>query len=201
VSERDPYRVALARLQAYFPTPALPPSSVAMWLTELRRWSIEDVAEAVEILGHVGTGGRPLAYAQVESFVEDVARARMTRAQPPLPTPEDFRELAPPEVSGILDAYWSAVGDERRRLAEARSGRESADPARRVEAVRRLAAARIAAESERREEHTAAAPVSRGGSMRTACGAAVGSHAVQRGGRWVCPTCGSPVEDGCLVPA
>lgn len=192
----DPYRAAVARLQAYFPTPALPPSTVVQWIEQLRRFHITDVVEGVETLGHVGTGGKPLQFSYVEMFVEDACRTRMANERPALPSMEEFLELAPEEVRDILAAYWDRVGTaERRALAEARNAREAADGDARVEAIRRLASARI--QSEPADAELRRAPRS-GPRMTTACGAEVGSLAVEIDGVWCCPNCSSPVVDGCI---
>ena len=190
-----PYRAVLGYLQAYFPTPAIPPSSVALWAADLERYDLDVVAEAVETLGHFGVGGRPLQFADIDGMCDDVFRTRLRLRRPAL-TPGEFVEAAPEEVATIIRGYWDRVGGERRALAAARNARESGDPEARVEAARRLAAARIEAESEREPSHPRAVPAP--GGMRTACGADAGSHAVEVHGVWCCPNCGSPIDEGCV---
>ncbi len=68
----------MALLQAYFPSPKLPESTVSVWAQELEPYEFDDGAEAVRSIGQTGTGGRPVQIADVLNAIHAAHKHRTT---------------------------------------------------------------------------------------------------------------------------
>lgn len=195
-------KAIMALATAYFPVPALSPSTETAWAETLLALDHAAALKAVRELGKHGMPyGRPFHVSELVARTEAVQReadqvridyAGRDALEAIVPASED-------EKRAILAAYWERVGVDREVVARVKHAARSGDVDGRIEAARVLARRRIegsataaeGAETPPRE----ADPVQ---VLRTACGAEAGTQAVQsRDGTWVCPRCGSPVKDGC----
>ena len=154
-------------------------------------------AEAQVALGeliatHVGPFAPPIG--RLVRLIEDVLR-RLPEERPALP--DGIDPSSAEEVRSALDHYWRDTNQEDKRLLVA-AGR-SKDPAARVDAARARTLAKIISEIGKPDESADRPPKPRLAPGKTACGAAWGTAAIKdKKGRWICPSCRSPIEDGCL---
>lgn len=105
----------------------------------------------------------------------------------------DVVAAAPEEAQSILRSYFERIGKDPDEAAIEHAGRWGG-PDGRIELKRRRVLAKLSAP---RRPGAPARPVDDRAPGRSACGAAWGSPAVRKGGVWTCPSCGSPIAEGC----
>lgn len=91
-------------LQAYFPSPKLPDSTVSVWAQELLPFDYAVGMEAVRLVGQEGTGGRPVQIADVLASAKSSLRHQNT---PDLTHRNELADVKgiDPASQAILDAY------------------------------------------------------------------------------------------------
>jgi hypothetical protein len=92
--DRSQAEALVALVQAYFPRPELPTSTLTAWASELERYDFEDAEVAVRELAAT----RP--YPVLADLIEIIAanRPMFQPEYPALPSPREFVEAAPAEV-------------------------------------------------------------------------------------------------------
>jgi len=105
--DRSQAETVVATVQAYFPRPELPESTVRAWANELEPFDFDDAQEAAR------RQGRDRSYPVLDElldYVDEVRRERDVDDRPALPAAE-FAEAMPPEVRARVDAMqdrWAA---------------------------------------------------------------------------------------------
>lgn len=195
-------KAIMALATAYFPVPALSPSTETAWADALLVLDHAAALTAVRDLGRHGMPhGRPFHISELVMRTEAVqreanqARINYDGGRDAL---VDIVPASEEEKRMILATYWERVGVDREALARVtHAARNGGD---KIEAARVLA---------RRQIEQAASPFAEGQeqpirvmdppqALRSACGTPAGTEGVRNAeGVWVCPTCASPIAKGC----
>lgn len=116
--ERSQAEAVVALVQAYFPRPELPASTVMAWATELEPFDFADAQEAARRLSR---DFRYPVLAELIGLVDEIQRARWEaeHVRPAL-LAGDFVEAMPSEVRAKIDELhekWDSIVDGRSREA------------------------------------------------------------------------------------
>ena len=163
--DRSQAEAVVALVQAFFPRPELPASTVLAWATELEPFDFADGQEAARRLSREYT--YPVL-AELIGLVDEVQRERLAveTARPALPAGE-FVEAMPPEVRAKVEELqekWAGLEDGRTREVADAEWQE----------VKRTTLARLR--------------------MHGAC-LGTDKPPVELDGKWVCPVCRVEIED------
>lgn len=196
-------------LQAYYPAIEFPASTVRTWREALLVHDHAIALRAVHVVGKAQLG-RPVEIGDVLKVAEEIWAEEFqlqslssTREELELEA-EAIVPASAEEARSILGEYWEGIGEDRKAVARMAHGRAHGDTELTVDAARRLAAQKIEAEALRRTAEIGAErpptdpdPVE---VVRSACGTRAGSRLRYDDAteKWVCPGCGSPVDEGCL---